>query len=48
MIETLGRKLLVGDVIEGEVKKVHTTNQAKCIKCEACLNNCPFKAIVKE
>ncbi|MCQ2789195.1 MAG: NADH-quinone oxidoreductase subunit NuoF [bacterium] len=34
--------------IEGEVKKVHTINQAKCIKCEACLKGCPFHAIVQE
>jgi len=34
--------------IEGTVKNPHHIDQAKCIKCEACLNNCPFKAIVKE
>ena len=34
--------------IEGAVKNPHNIDQSKCIKCEACLNNCPFKAIVKE
>jgi len=34
--------------IEGTVKNPHHIDQSKCIKCEACLNNCPFKAIVKE
>ena len=34
--------------IEGTVKNPHNIDQSKCIKCEACLNNCPFKAIVKE
>lgn len=34
--------------IEGTVKQPHHINQEKCIKCEACLLHCPFKAIVKE
>lgn len=34
--------------ISGEVKQPHHIDQAKCIKCEACLTNCPFKAIVLE
>ena len=34
--------------ISGEVKKQHVIDQAKCIKCGACIDNCPFKAIVKE
>lgn len=34
--------------ISGTVKEVHVIDQAKCIKCEACLGACPFKAIVKE
>ncbi|MBQ1612218.1 MAG: NADH-quinone oxidoreductase subunit NuoF [Alphaproteobacteria bacterium] len=33
---------------EGTVKNPHKIDQSKCIKCEACLNNCPFKAISKE
>ena len=34
--------------IEGTVKNPHKIDQSKCIKCEACLNSCPFKAISKE
>ncbi len=34
--------------ISGEVKKQHVIDQSKCIKCGACIDGCPFKAIVKE
>ncbi len=34
--------------IEGTIKQPHHINQEKCIKCEACLTNCPFRAIVLE
>ncbi len=34
--------------IEGSVKQVHKIDTAKCIKCGACIDNCPFKAIVKK
>ncbi len=34
--------------ISGTVKNPHVIDQAKCIKCEACIGACPFKAIVKE
>ena len=34
--------------IEGTVKNPHHINLEKCIKCEACLTNCPFRAIVLE
>lgn len=34
--------------IEGTVKNPHKIDQSKCIKCGACLNACPFKAIVSE
>lgn len=34
--------------ISGAVKEVHVIDQGKCIKCEACISACPFKAIVKE
>ena len=40
------RKCPVG-AISGEVKKVHTIDQSKCIKCGACMDGCRFKAIVK-
>ena len=34
--------------ISGAVKQPHVIDQAKCIKCGACIDSCPFKAIVKE
>jgi NADP-reducing hydrogenase subunit HndC len=34
--------------IEGAVKQLHTIDQSKCIKCGACIDNCAFKAIIKE
>lgn len=34
--------------ISGEVKKVHSIDQSKCIKCGACKNACPFGAIVRK
>ncbi len=34
--------------IEGELKKPYKIDQSKCIKCEACLDSCPFKAIVQK
>ena len=40
------RKCPVG-AISGEVRKPHTIDQAKCIKCGACIDNCKFKAISK-
>ncbi len=33
--------------IEGTVKNPHVINQDKCIKCGACLDSCPFRAIVQ-
>lgn len=35
------------NAISGEVKKIHTIDQSKCIKCGACMDGCRFKAIVK-
>ena len=40
------RKCPVG-AISGEVRKPHTIDQTKCIKCGACIDNCKFKAISK-
>ena len=40
------RKCPVG-AISGEVRKPHTIDQAKCIKCGACMDNCKFNAISK-
>ena len=34
--------------IEGSVKVPHMVNQAKCIKCGACIEKCKFGAIVKK
>ena len=34
--------------ITGTVKQKHVIDQAKCIKCNACIEACPFKAIVKK
>ena len=34
--------------ITGAVKQQHVIDQAKCIKCNACIDACPFKAIVKK
>ena len=34
--------------ISGEIKKKHVIDQSKCIKCGACIDGCPKKAIVKE
>jgi NADH:ubiquinone oxidoreductase subunit F (NADH-binding) len=40
------RKCPVG-AISGEVRKPHNIDQAKCIKCGACIDNCKFNAISK-
>jgi len=34
--------------IAGERKQVHVIDQARCIKCGACLDTCRFDAVVKE
>ncbi|MGN0867359.1 MAG: NADH-ubiquinone oxidoreductase-F iron-sulfur binding region domain-containing protein [Oligosphaeraceae bacterium] len=34
--------------IQGELKQKHSIDPAKCIKCGACIDGCPKKAIVKE
>ncbi|MGL4345782.1 MAG: NADH-quinone oxidoreductase subunit NuoF [Cellulosilyticaceae bacterium] len=36
------------NAIEGSVKQKHTIDQAKCIKCGACMDKCRFAAIIKE
>ncbi|MCL1998991.1 MAG: 4Fe-4S binding protein [Turicibacter sp.] len=45
---TLCKRVCPVDCIAGETKKVHTISQPECIKCGACQDKCPFKAIVKE
>ncbi|MBP5232649.1 MAG: NADH-quinone oxidoreductase subunit NuoF [Planctomycetes bacterium] len=34
--------------ISGEAKAKHVIDQSKCIKCGACIDGCPKKAIIKE
>ena len=34
--------------ISGEVREKHVIDQSRCIKCGVCMDNCRFKAIVKE
>ena len=36
------------NAITGKVKEAHVIDQAKCIKCGACMSNCNFGAIIKE
>ncbi len=36
------------NAITGEVKEMHTIDDAKCIKCSQCLDSCKFGAIDKE
>ncbi|KAB3533533.1 NADH-quinone oxidoreductase subunit NuoF [Alkaliphilus serpentinus] len=43
---TLCKKACPVDAIIGEKKELHRIDEAKCIKCGACLDKCPFKAIV--
>jgi NADH-quinone oxidoreductase subunit F/NADP-reducing hydrogenase subunit HndC len=33
--------------ISGEIKSMHSIDQATCIRCGACMTKCPFKAIIK-
>lgn len=44
---SLCKKACPVEAISGEVKGLHSIDQAKCIKCGACLAKCPFKAIIK-
>lgn len=34
--------------ITGKVKELHRIDQEKCIKCGACMEACPFDAIIKK
>ena len=38
-------KACPADAITGEVRKAHTIDQTKCIKCGQCKENCRFGAI---
>ena len=44
---SLCKKVCPAEAINGDVKGLHVINQAKCIKCGACMAKCPFKAIIK-
>ncbi len=45
---TLCKKACPVDAIEGERKEMHVVDTVKCIKCGACVDKCPFKAIIKK
>ena len=47
---TLCKRVCPVDCIEGEPKKPHVIDQAKCIKCGECIVKCPpkVKAIIKK
>ena len=44
---TLCAKVCPSGAITGEVRKQHTIDTAKCLKCGACMDKCRFGAIVK-
>ncbi|WP_432665931.1 NADH-quinone oxidoreductase subunit NuoF [Wukongibacter baidiensis] len=45
---TLCAKACPVNCISGEVKKLHEIDQSECIKCGACMEKCPFNAIIKQ
>ena len=45
---TLCARNCPASAITGEVKKTHVIDNAKCIKCGACMDSCKFKAISKK
>ncbi|MCL2370665.1 MAG: NADH-quinone oxidoreductase subunit NuoF [Firmicutes bacterium] len=44
---TLCKRVCPVDAISGELKQLHTIDQAKCIKCGLCVDKCPKKSIIK-
>lgn len=44
---TVCTKVCPVNCISGERKSVHVIDQAKCVKCGACMEKCSFKAIIK-
>lgn len=44
---TLCARNCPASAISGEVKTAHVIDNAKCIKCNACIDSCKFKAITK-
>lgn len=45
---TLCKKVCPTSCISGERKEIHHIDQEHCIKCGACFDKCPFKAIIKK
>lgn len=45
---TLCTKACPVNAISGEKKGLHVIDKEKCVKCGACLDKCPFKAIIKK
>jgi NADH-quinone oxidoreductase subunit F/NADP-reducing hydrogenase subunit HndC len=45
---TLCAKACPVGCISGETKKLHSIDQDACIKCGACMEKCPFNAIIKK
>ncbi|MCC5912575.1 MAG: NADH-quinone oxidoreductase subunit NuoF [Clostridiaceae bacterium] len=45
---TLCKKECPVDAIAGEKKEMHIVDTDACIKCGACVDKCPFKAIIKK
>ncbi|KXG77571.1 NADH-quinone oxidoreductase subunit NuoF [Thermotalea metallivorans] len=45
---TLCTKACPVNAISGEKKGLHVIDREKCVKCGACLDKCPFKAIIKK
>ncbi|MBN2852876.1 MAG: NADH-quinone oxidoreductase subunit NuoF [Clostridia bacterium] len=41
-------KVCPSGAISGKIKEPHIIDQSKCIKCGACLDACPFVAIIKK
>ncbi|MBQ8682170.1 MAG: NADH-quinone oxidoreductase subunit NuoF [Selenomonadales bacterium] len=44
---SLCKKVCPANAISGEVKQKHTIDAGACLKCGACMEKCPFKAIEK-
>ena len=45
---TLCVRVCPAEAISGVVREPHVIDQAKCVKCGACLSACKFNAIIKE
>ncbi|MBB6215819.1 NADH-quinone oxidoreductase subunit F/NADP-reducing hydrogenase subunit HndC [Anaerosolibacter carboniphilus] len=45
---TLCTKACPVNAISGEKKGLHVIDTEKCVKCGACIDKCPFKAIIKK